>query len=100
VVQLAEQCQDVPVTALLWLLFVAACEAMTEEDRALAFKTFGGMERRQGTNNIRRACKVTHEVWGRCDLRDDDEVNWRDICKERGIDIIFGVIISCATCRA
>jgi hypothetical protein len=90
VVQLAEQCQDVSVTALLWLLFVAAFEATTEEDRALAFKTFGGMERRQGTNNIRRAWKVTQEVWSRGDLRDDDEVNWRNIWKRRGIDIILG----------
>lgn len=89
-VKLAEQCQDGPMTALLWPLFVAACEAMTEEDRALACETFDGMERRQGMNNILQAWEVTQEIWRRSDLRDDNRVNWRDICEERGVNIIFG----------
>jgi hypothetical protein len=70
------------MTALLWPLFVAACEATTKEDRALAMDTFMRMERRQGMNNIMRAWEVTQEVWRRGDLQ-DDEVDWREIYDER-----------------
>jgi hypothetical protein len=90
VVQLAEQCHDVPMSALLWPLFVAACEAMTEEDRALASNAFVGMERRQGMRNIVRAWEVAQEVWRRADLQHCGEVNWRDVCEERGFNIVFG----------
>lgn len=89
VVKLAERRRNGPMTALLWPSFVAACEATTEEDRALALETFCGMERRQGMNNIMRAWDVTQEVWRRGDVQ-DDEVNWREICVERGFNIIFG----------
>jgi hypothetical protein len=78
------------MSALLWPLFVAACEAITEEDRALAMEAFGGTERRQGMNNIMRAWEVVQEVWRRADLNEDEEVNWRDICEERGFNIVFG----------
>lgn len=90
VVKLAEQCQNGPMSALLWPLFVAACEAATEEDRTLALEAFGGTERRQGMNNIMRAWEVVQEVWRRADLEEDAEINWRDICEERGINIVFG----------
>jgi hypothetical protein len=89
VVKLAEQCQNGPMSALLWPLFVAACEATTEEDRGLALDAFGGTERRQGMNNIMRAWEVVQEVWRRADLNEDG-VNWRDICEERGFNIVFG----------
>jgi hypothetical protein len=89
VVNLAEKCRDGPMSALLWPLFVGACEAMTEEDRALAMDGFGGIERRQGMNNIMRAWEVVQEVWRRADLGEED-VNWRDICAERGFNIVFG----------
>jgi hypothetical protein len=89
VVELAEQCHDGPMSALLWPLFVAACEAMMEDDRALAIDAFGGTERRQGMNNIMRAWEVVQEVWRRADLGEED-VNWRDICVERGFSIVFG----------
>jgi Fungal specific transcription factor domain len=90
VVQLGEQCHDVPMSALLWPLFVAACEATTEEDRTLASNAFVGIERRQGMNNIMRAWEVAQEVWRKADLQHCVEVNWRDICEERGFNIVFG----------
>jgi hypothetical protein len=94
VVKLAEQCHDGPMSALLWPLFVAACEAVTEEDRKLALAAFGGTERRQGMNNIARAWEIVQEVWRRKDLADlagdDIEVNWRDIGDEMGYNIVLG----------
>lgn len=91
VVELAEQCLDGPMSALLWPLFVAACEAMTESDRALAMNAFGRTERRQGMNNIARAWEVVKEVWRRADLLGDDgEISWREICEELGFNIVFG----------
>jgi hypothetical protein len=77
------------MAALLWPLFVAACEALTEEDRALAMGVFGGTERRQGMNNIMRAFDVVQEIWRRVDFNDSD-VDWRNICEERGFSIVFG----------
>ena len=90
VVNLAEQCHDGPMSALLWPLFVASCEAMTDEDRKLAGEAFAGTERRQGMNNIRRAWQVVQEVWRRVDQGGEDEVDWRGICEERGFNIVFG----------
>jgi len=91
VVQLSEQCHDGPMSALLWPLFVASCEASSDEDRAMAMAAFGGTERRQGMNNIARAWEVVQEVWRRYDEADGEiDVNWRDICSERGFSIIFG----------
>jgi hypothetical protein len=56
-----------PMGALLWPLFVAACEAVAGEDRALARQTFLGVERRQGMMNIERAWEIVQEVWRRAD---------------------------------
>jgi hypothetical protein len=89
VVKLAEECQNGPMSALLWPLFVAACEATTAEDRLLAIDAFGGIERRQGMNNISRAWEVVQEVWRRAGKGAED-TNWRDICVERGFNIVFG----------
>lgn len=55
------------MSALLWPLFVAACEAMEFEDRELARKTFLGVEKRQGMMNIERARSIVEEVWRRAD---------------------------------
>lgn len=62
-----------PMGALLWPLFVAACEATAEEDRALARQTFLGVERRQGMMNIERAWEIVQEVWRRADEVDGGE---------------------------
>jgi len=79
------------MSALLWPLFVAACDAISEVDRSLALNAFGGTEKRQGMNNIARAWEVVREVWTRADLAGDQGlVNWRDICEERGFNIVFG----------
>lgn len=56
-----------PMGALLWPLFVAACEAVETEDRELARKTFLGVEKRQGMMNIERAWSIVEEVWRRAD---------------------------------
>ncbi|RFU31294.1 hypothetical protein B7463_g5080, partial [Scytalidium lignicola] len=95
VVDLAAACDNGPMSALLWPLFVAACEALTEEDRNLATKAFSGVERRQGMNNIMRAWEVVQEVWRRVDYesleeKEGNDVYWRDICREKGLNIVFG----------
>lgn len=89
VVKYANQCNDGPMSALLWPLFVAACEAITDEDRELALKAFCGTEHRQKMNNIKRAWDVVQEVWRRTDL-DGCDIDWRDISAEHGFNIIFG----------
>lgn len=91
VVNLAEQCGDGPMSALLWPLFVASCEAVEKEDRQLALEAFGGTEKRQGMNNIARAWEVVREVWERSDsMGMDGAVDWRAICAERDFSIVFG----------
>jgi hypothetical protein len=89
VVRRAEECYNGPMSALLWPLFVASCEATTEEDRESAMNGFCGTERRQGMNNIIRAWEVVQEVWRRADAGDEG-VNWTGICEERGFSIVFG----------
>ncbi|KAL2075846.1 hypothetical protein VTL71DRAFT_789 [Oculimacula yallundae] len=88
VVQLAELCYDGPMSALLWPLFVSACEAVTEEDRDLAMNGFCGTERRQGMTNIMRAWEVVQEVWRRVDV--GEQVDWRGVCEEMQFSIVFG----------
>jgi hypothetical protein len=84
------------MSALLWPLFVAACEAVEVRDRELARRAFGGIERRQGMCNIGRAWEIVGEVWMRADLRErvggdeNGEGDWRDVCEERGFSIVFG----------
>lgn len=90
VVDLAELCHDGPMSALLWPLFVAACEAETETDRELARKAFGGTERRQGMQNIMRAWEMVQEVWRRADEGTYEDGDWRGICESRGWNIVLG----------
>jgi hypothetical protein len=59
-----------PMGALLWPLFVAACEAMTERDRCLARRAFAAIDKRQGMTNIERAWEIVREVWNRADKID------------------------------
>lgn len=60
-----------PICALLWPLFVAACEAVTDEDRVLAADAFAEVERRQGMLNIKWAWDIVQEVWRQADLMED-----------------------------
>lgn len=53
--------------ALLWPLFVAACEAVSPEDRELAARAFAATKKRQGMMNIERAWDIVQEVWQRAD---------------------------------
>ncbi|PBP18308.1 putative fungal zn binuclear cluster domain containing protein [Diplocarpon rosae] len=89
VVSLAEKCYDGPMSALLWPLFVAACEAVAGGDRELAMNAFCGTERRQGMTNIQRAWEIVQEVWRRTDVGGED-VDWRRICEEKNVSIVFG----------
>lgn len=56
-----------PMGALLWPLFVAACEAVVPADRAMARRAFEAIDRRQGMTNIQRAWEIVREVWRRAD---------------------------------
>ncbi|KND94286.1 hypothetical protein TOPH_00781 [Tolypocladium ophioglossoides CBS 100239] len=100
-----------PMGSLLWPLFVAACEAVTPADRALAEHAFAGVGRRQGMKNIERAWRVVREVWRRADdvkLDAEEPVDeelllgvktglgrwkgdlWRRVSRDLGMTIIFG----------
>ncbi|KAI1424808.1 hypothetical protein F5Y12DRAFT_785084 [Xylaria sp. FL1777] len=85
-----------PMSALLWPLFAAACEAISAEDRDLAKKAFSEIEQRQGMTNIEEAWGIIQEVWKRLDSLDDDAAMgtntdlWRNVCAEMGVTIVFG----------
>ncbi|OBT92326.2 hypothetical protein VE01_09427 [Pseudogymnoascus verrucosus] len=77
-----------PMPALLWPMFISSVEAISEEDRSIATMAFSGTERRQGMLNITRAWEIVKEVWRRGD--EGEEVDWRTVCKERGVNLVFG----------
>ncbi|OTA57901.1 hypothetical protein K449DRAFT_128320 [Hypoxylon sp. EC38] len=85
-----------PMGALLWPLFVAACEAVSAEDRALSQRAFDGINLRQGMTNIGQAWNIVQEVWKRLDSMSDDSPEaqdtdlWRKISAEMGVNIVFG----------
>ncbi|KAI0450402.1 hypothetical protein F5B21DRAFT_438056 [Xylaria acuta] len=85
-----------PMSALLWPLFAAACEAISTADRELARKAFSEIEQRQGMTNIQEAWRIIQEVWKRLDSLDDDfpvgktPDLWRTVCAEMGVTIVFG----------
>ncbi|KAK8087245.1 hypothetical protein PG994_002219, partial [Apiospora phragmitis] len=85
-----------PMGALLWPLFVAACEAVAPEDRALAERAFVEVDNHQGMTNIEKAWGVVREVWKQLDLLSvtpygaKDTDLWRRVSKEMGVSIVFG----------
>ncbi|KAM3508354.1 hypothetical protein MY11210_006753 [Beauveria gryllotalpidicola] len=107
-----------PMGALLWPLFVAACEARTGEDRALATRAFEGIDRHQGMANIEQSWQIVREVWRRADVAEaeaeggegggveemgesrleggrglggfGEEDLWRQVCKDMGLAVVFG----------
>lgn len=98
-----------PMGALLWPLFVASCEAVTEQDRQLASDAFKLVEKRQGMVNIKWAWDIVQEVWrladerGQCGGEQGEDANnsisgvgvstpdlWRQVSKQMGISIVFG----------
>ncbi|KAI0180753.1 hypothetical protein GGR52DRAFT_4000 [Hypoxylon sp. FL1284] len=85
-----------PMGALLWPLFVAACEAVSAEDRTLARRAFAGVDQRQGMTNIGQAWKIIQEVWKRLDDMNNDSLEaldkdiWRNVSAEMGVNIVFG----------
>lgn len=97
-----------PMSALLWPLFVAACEAGEGRDRELAREAFEKVERRQGMRNIGRAWEVVGEVWRRVDeeekgkekdkeeggkakgKEEEREELWRTVCREMEVSLVFG----------
>lgn len=101
--------------ALLWPLFVAACEAVDSKDRELTSQTFEKVSKRQGMRNIERAWEIVREVWRRADeaetklgagagcgmeRRSKEEVEaeemgtggdlWRQVSREMGVSVVFG----------
>lgn len=103
------------MAALLWPLFVAACEAVTIQDRDLARQAFVAIDRRQGMTNIERGWIIVQEVWRRSDFMDNegdvlavpgvaDEMRrqftarpgkhagdlWRRVSEDMGVTIVFG----------
>jgi Fungal specific transcription factor domain len=97
-----------PMGALLWPLFVAACEAVSLGDRDLARQAFVAIDRRQGMTNIERAWLIVQEVWKRADLMEqmtgsagsnDKDLAppsrkrtdlWRGVSRDMGVTIVFG----------
>ncbi|KAF5003387.1 hypothetical protein FDECE_10066 [Fusarium decemcellulare] len=93
-----------PMSALLWPLFVAACEATSLADRDLARQTFIAINRRQGMTNIERAWTIVQEVWRRADksemMQQQEEAMmmgvrsggdlWRRVSADMGVTIVFG----------
>lgn len=94
-----------PMGALLWPLFVAACEARSVGDRDLARQTFVAIDKRQGMINIERAWCIVEEVWRRADeeeretmmMKDEDMLGvsrsgdlWRRVSRDMGVTIVFG----------
>jgi hypothetical protein len=93
IVESANHGYDGPMSALLWPLFIASCNAIDQEDRKLATTAFVTIDQRQGMKNIVDAWDVVVEVWRNVDLAEwngGGEVHWRDICEERGFSIVFG----------
>jgi hypothetical protein len=78
-----------PMAAILWPLFIGACEAVKEVDRVVARTAFREAVSRQGMMNIEQAWEVVEEVWRRGDS-EGREVFWEEICQERGVNIVFG----------
>ncbi|KAK4228309.1 fungal-specific transcription factor domain-containing protein [Podospora fimiseda] len=91
-----------PMSALLWPLFVASCEALKEEgDRVLAERVFKEVDRRQGMRNIGEAWEVVRGVWARDGFKEEEEEVksgcevkpkeiWREVAKEVGVNLVFG----------
>ena len=93
VVESANDRYDGPITALLWPLFIAACNAIDKSDRKLATAAFTAINRKHEMKNIVNAWGIVGEVWTRFDSAEGNggnEVHWRDICEERGFSIVFG----------
>lgn len=99
-----------PMGALLWPLFVASCEAVTDTDRQLARESFQLVEKRQGMINIKWAWDIVQEVWRLADAMEKEGGDgqpatvedcavtagypppdlWREVSKQMGISIVFG----------
>ncbi|KAE9980041.1 hypothetical protein BLS_009223 [Venturia inaequalis] len=78
-----------PLAAILWPLFIGACEVFKEVDRVVARTAFREAVSRQGFQNIEQAWEVVEEVWRRGDV-ELREVSWEEVCQERGVNIVFG----------
>lgn len=91
-IELSRQYYDGPTLALLWPAFIVSCDAITKDDRDMASMAFIAMDKRRGMKNISDAWEVLREVWRRTDLvllNGGRGVYWRDICQEKGLDIVF-----------
>lgn len=79
-----------PMSALLWPLFVAACEATSVVDRQLARQAFVAIDRRQGMINIERAWCIVQEVWRRADTMELETMLHRPGQADIGVGVGVG----------
>ncbi|KAI9701102.1 MAG: hypothetical protein M1836_001771 [Candelina mexicana] len=77
-----------PMSSMLWPLFTAAGEAIEDVDQNVARTVYRHLEGRQGMQNIVNSWDVCEEVWRRGET--GEIVNWREVCRERGIEIVLG----------
>lgn len=60
--------QRLKVCAVMWPLFIVACEAQTDEQRTLAIETFEASRKVRKAGNISLIQKLTEDVWKQDDL--------------------------------
>ena len=77
-----------PMAALLWPLFVGACEAVKELDRNIARTVFQATMDKQGFVNIAQSWDVVQEVWREGD-EEAREVSWEEIGQAQGLSLVF-----------
>ncbi len=77
-----------PMSSMLWPLFTAAGEAIEDVDQNVARTVYRHLEGRQGMQNIVSSWNVCEEIWTRGET--GEIVNWREVCRERGIEIVLG----------
>jgi hypothetical protein len=77
-----------PMAALLWPLFVGACEAVKVVDREIASTVFRATISKQGFLNISQSWELVQEVWRERDERARD-VSWKEVGQAHGSNLVF-----------
>ena len=80
-----------PRGALLWPLFVVACEARSPEQREKANMAFAGINERQGMTNIAQSWCIVREIWEQ-DREGEGKASglasWMAVAEELGLSIL------------
>lgn len=74
-----------PMAALLWPLFVGACEAVQEVDRRIAGIVFQELIKKQGFVNISQSWEIVQELW----QGELVGTRWEEICQAHGLSLVF-----------